>query len=71
MATVCPETAKNAHTISIVHLISALTILLLNPMVIVRQLHLVKPAVVLPSAHTQMVLRVMGFHAHPANVLQH
>lgn len=40
-------------------------------MVIAFQLHLVKPAVVLPSAHTQMVLTVMGSHALPTNVLQH
>jgi hypothetical protein len=50
---------------------NSLSTLLLSIMEIAFQLHLVKPAVVLPSAHTQMVLRVMGSHALPANVLQH
>lgn len=50
---------------------NSLSTLLLSIMEIAFQLHLVKPAVVLLSAHTQMVLTVMGSHALPTNVLQH
>lgn len=73
MANVYTETAKrHENRITIFVLLISTFIIMLLVMVFVRQFHLVNPAVILLSAHTLMVLRVvMGSHALPANVLHH